>query len=68
MHSFSARMPWLMAISTFGLGKRRWSSQQCYLLCLRTVLRTSSRAKNHAYGENSRHRHDLQQQDYHCTK
>ena len=37
VQSFTARMPLLMANSTFGLCRRRWSSpQQCYLHCLRT--------------------------------
>jgi len=32
-------MPLPTATSTFGLGRRRWSSpQQCYQRCLRTVL------------------------------
>jgi len=35
VQSFAARMPLLTATSTFGLGRRRWSSpQQCYLHCL----------------------------------
>ena len=38
MQSFTARMPLLMATSTFVLGQRRWSSpQQCHLHCLHTV-------------------------------
>ena len=38
MQSVTAHMPLLTATSTFGLGRRRWSSpQQCYLYCLRTV-------------------------------
>ena len=37
MQSFTARMPLLTATSGFGLGRRRWSSQQCYLHCLRTA-------------------------------
>ena len=37
VQSFTASMPLLTATSTFGLGRRRWSSpQQCYLYCLRT--------------------------------
>ena len=31
VQSFTARMPLLTATSKFGLGWRRWSSQQCYL-------------------------------------
>ena len=39
VQSVTARMPLLTAASTFGLGRRCWSSpQQCYLrYCLRTV-------------------------------
>ena len=37
MQSFTACMPLLTATSTFGLGRRRWSSpQQCCVRCLRT--------------------------------
>jgi len=36
VQSFAAPMPLLTATSAFGLGRRRWSSQQCYLRCLRT--------------------------------
>jgi len=37
--SLTARMPLLMAISTLGLGRKRWSSlQHCYLHCLRTLV------------------------------
>ena len=32
--SFTACMPLLMATSAFGLGRRGWSSHQCYLHCL----------------------------------
>ena len=39
MQSFTARVPLLSATSAFGLGRRRWSSQQCYLHCLRTIAR-----------------------------
>ena len=43
MQRFTALMPFLMATSTFGSGRRRWSSpQQCYLHCLRTLF-------NHIY-------------------
>ena len=38
VQSFTARMPLLAATGAFGLGRRRWSSQQCYLHCLRTFL------------------------------
>jgi len=34
VQSFTAHMPLLTATSTFGLGRRCWSSQQCYLHCL----------------------------------
>ena len=38
VQSFTARMPLLMATSTYGLGRRCWSStQQCYLHCLCTL-------------------------------
>ena len=38
VQSFTARMPLLMATSTFGLGRRCWSSaQQCYLHYLHTL-------------------------------
>jgi len=38
VQSVTARLPLLMATSTFGLGRRRWSSaQQCYLRCLSTM-------------------------------
>ena len=37
MQSFTACVPLLTATSAFGLGRRCWSPQQCYLLCLRTL-------------------------------
>jgi len=30
VQSFTAHMPLLTAASAFGLGNRRWNSQQCY--------------------------------------
>jgi len=36
--SFTAHMPLLTATSAFGLGRRRWSSRQCYLHRLRTCM------------------------------
>ena len=36
----TARMPLLAATSAIRLGKRRWSSQQCYLHCLRAWRHT----------------------------
>ena len=43
VQSFTAHMPLLTATSTFGLGRRRWSSpQQCYLHCLRTIPATDN--------------------------
>ena len=36
--SFTARMPLLTATSAFRLGRRRSSSQQCYLWCLSTTF------------------------------
>ena len=44
VQSFTAHMPLLTATSTFGLGRRRWSSpQQFYLHCLRTCTETLSK-------------------------
>ena len=40
VQSFTAHMPLLTATSAFGLQRRRWSSQQCYLHCLSTVTAT----------------------------
>ena len=37
VQSFTALMPLLMASSAFGLGRRHWSSQQCYLHSLHTL-------------------------------
>ena len=37
VQSFTARMSLLTATSAFGLGRRRCSSQQCYLHCLCAV-------------------------------
>ena len=41
-HWITARMPLLTSTSTYGLGRRRWSShQQCFVHCLHTIsLRT----------------------------
>jgi len=36
VQSFTAYMPFLTTTSAFGLGRRRWSSQQCCLHSLRT--------------------------------
>ena len=38
VQSFTVCMPLLIATSTFGLGRRRWSSQQCYVHCLCSYL------------------------------
>ena len=38
VQSFTARMPLLMATSTFVLGRIRWScTQQCYVHCLKDI-------------------------------
>ena len=37
MQSFTARKPLLTTTSAFGLRRRRWSSQQCYLHGLCTL-------------------------------
>jgi len=37
VQSFTARVPLLTVTSALGLGRRHWSSQQCYLHCLRTT-------------------------------
>ena len=38
VQSFTAHMPLLTATSASGLGRRCWSSQQCYLHCLHTIM------------------------------
>ena len=48
VHSFTNCMPLLMAASTIGLGRRRWSSpQKCYLHCLYTCHSSQKDANYH---------------------
>jgi len=41
VQSFTASMSFLAATSTFRLGRRCWSSRQCYLHCLHTSYQSS---------------------------
>jgi len=52
VQSFTARMRLLTATSAFGLGRRRWSSQQCCLHCLRICfqIRLSNGCENQSGG------------------
>jgi len=43
VQSSTTRTPLLAATSAFGLGRRCWSSQQCYLHCLPSLMRQQSK-------------------------
>ena len=53
MQSFTPRMPLLKATIVFGLGRRRWSSQQCYLRCLRALKLHHKSTTNRSNGNSS---------------
>jgi len=53
VQSFTPRMPLLKATIVFGLGRRRWSSQQCYLRCLRALKLHHKSTTNRSNGNSS---------------